>query len=131
MGFVNVAMLAGLAAVLIPPVVHLLSRRRYDVVDWGAMQFLQFSQTTRRRLLLEEMVLMALRMGLIAFLVLALAAPYADTSWFGASPARDVVLVVDGSSSMTMTDGTKKMPFAVAQEEASAYLQGLLPGDRA
>ena len=76
-GFVNVAMLAGLAAVLIPPLVHLLSRRRHQVVDWGAMQFLQFSQTTRRRLLLEELVLMALRMGLVAILVLALAAPYA------------------------------------------------------
>ncbi|HWY87192.1 MAG TPA: VWA domain-containing protein [Gemmataceae bacterium] len=129
-GFVNVAMLAGLAAVLIPPLVHLLSRRRHQVVDWGAMQFLQFSQTTRRRLLLEELVLMALRMGLVAILVLALAAPYALTSWLDHSLQRDVVLVVDGSSSMTMTDGIKKTPFDVAREEASAYLQSLLPGDR-
>ena len=129
-GFVNVAMLGGLAAVLIPPLVHLLSRRRRHVVDWGAMQFLQFSQRTRRRLLLEELVLMALRMGLIAFLVLALAAPYAATSWFGKPRQRDVVLVVDGSTSMTMTDGKSKTPFAIAREEALAYLTGLNPGDR-
>ena len=129
-GFVNVAMLAGLAAVLIPPLVHLLSRRRRHVVDWGAMQFLQFSQTTRRRLLLEELVLMALRMGLIAILVLGLAAPYALTSWFAGPLQRDVVLVVDGSSSMAMTDGIKKTPFDVAREDAHVYLQGLLPGDR-
>ena len=129
-GFVNVAMLGGLAAVFIPPLVHLLSRRRHQVVDWGAMQFLQFSQTTRRRLLLEELVLMALRMGLIAILVLALAAPYALTSWLDHSLQRDVVLVVDGSSSMTMTDGIKNTPFDVARDDARAYLQGLLPGDR-
>jgi hypothetical protein len=129
-GFVNVAMLAGLAAVFIPPLVHLLSRRRHQVVDWGAMQFLRFSQTTRRRLLIEELVLMALRMGLVAILVLALAAPYALTYWLDHSLQRDVVLVVDGSSSMTMTDGIKKTPFDIARVEASAYLQGLLPGDR-
>ena len=48
-----VAMLFGLAELVIPPLIHLLNRRRYDVVDWGAMQFLQVSETTRRRLLLE------------------------------------------------------------------------------
>ena len=31
---------------------------------------------------------------------------------------------------MTMTDGIKKTPFDVARDEARAYLQGLLPGDR-
>src|SRR4051812_15077132 len=98
-GFVNGAMLLGLAAVLIPPLIHLLNRRRHDVVDWGAMQFLQLSQTTRRRFQLEELLLMALRMGLIALLVLGLAAPYSVGSWFGAfpdRPGRDVVVLVDG-----------------------------------
>src|SRR5437016_4730419 len=36
-GLLNVVMLAGLAVVAVPPVIHLLNRRRYDVVDWGAM----------------------------------------------------------------------------------------------
>ena len=47
-GFLNLLMLLGLGAVIIPPLIHLLNRRRYDVVDWGAMQFLQISETTRR-----------------------------------------------------------------------------------
>src|SRR3954466_3697862 len=95
-------MLLGLAVVAIPPLIHLLNRRRYDVVDWGAMQFLRLSQTTRRRLLLEELVLMALRMGLIALVVLALAVPYALGPWLGAlgnQTRRDVILILDGSSS--------------------------------
>jgi hypothetical protein len=77
--FLNPWMLIGLLAVLIPPIIHLLNRRRYDVVDWGAMQFLQFSEVTRRRLFVEELLLMLLRMGLIAVLVLALAGPFLTT----------------------------------------------------
>src|SRR5947207_10959122 len=102
-GFLNLLMLAGLGAVAIPPLIHLLSRRRYQTVDWGAMQFLQVSETTRRRLLLEELLLMLLRMGLIAVMVLALGAPYVTGSLLtaaGARPNRDVVLVLDGSASM-------------------------------
>src|SRR5881227_2133394 len=94
-------MLAGLVAVAIPPIIHLLNRRRYDVVDWGAMQFLQVSEVTRRRILIEEVLLMALRMGLIAVLVLALAQPFTDQNVLSAGrPSRDVVLVFDGSASM-------------------------------
>src|SRR5712691_3368636 len=95
-GFLNMLMLIGLAGLIIPPLIHLLNRRRYHVVDWGAMQFLQVSETTRRRLLIEELLLMLLRMGLIALVVLALAAPYAVSpllSEVGGRPNRDVVLV--------------------------------------
>src|SRR4026207_1538745 len=102
MGFLNAAMLLGLAAVAIPPIIPLLNRRRYDIVDWGAMQFLQISEVTRRRLMLEELLLMLLRMGLLGVLVFALAGPFfdADTpSGFG-RPSRDVVLIIDGSASM-------------------------------
>ena len=56
MGFGLPLMLLGLAGVAIPVLIHLLNRRRFDVVDWGAMQFLQICQTTRRRLLLEELL---------------------------------------------------------------------------
>src|SRR3954467_8895896 len=102
-GFFNAAMLAGLGAVAVPLVIHLPNRRRYDVVDWGAMQFLQISETTRRRLLFEELLLLLVRMGLIALMVLALAAPWAASSLIarlGAGSNRDVVLVFDGSYSM-------------------------------
>src|SRR4051794_40605830 len=123
-GFLNLAMLAGLGAVAIPVVIHLLNRRRYDVVDWGAMQFLQISETTRRRMLIEELLLLLLRMGLIALLVLALASPWAASSLFarlGAGNNRDVVLVFDGSYSMGNTHGGDKTPHAAAREWALAY----------
>src|SRR6516162_8767557 len=100
-GVLNLLMLAGLAAVAIPPIIHLLNRRRFDVVDWGAMQFLQVSEVTRRRLMLEEVLLMLLRMGLLAVLVLALAGPFFHTSLpsrLAAHGNRDIVLVFDASA---------------------------------
>src|SRR6516164_8838744 len=99
-GFLVPAMLIGMALLAIPPIIHLLNRRRYQVVDWGAMQFLQLSEVTRRRLMIEELLLMALRMGLIAVLVLALAGPFMDDSPLlsGQRTNRDVVIVLDGSA---------------------------------
>ena len=130
MSFLNFAMLAGLAGVAIPPIIHLLNRRRYDVVDWGAMQFLQVSEITRRRLLIEELLLMLLRMGLIAMLVLSLAGPFSDNSPLnsGQRTNRDVVLIFDGSASMTFK-GSGKTAQEQAKEWATTFVNGLAPGD--
>src|ERR1700684_2269653 len=101
--FLNIAMLAGLVAVLIPPLIHLLNRKRFDVVRWGAMQFLQISERTRRRVFLEEILLMLIRMGLFARRVIALAAPLDASRWMdflADRGRRDIVLVIDGSYSM-------------------------------
>jgi hypothetical protein len=134
-GLLNALMLLGLAGLAIPPIIHLLNRRRYEVVDWGAMQFLQISETTRRRLILEEILLMLMRMGLIGVMVLALAAPYLVSGWLnkvlsGASgrPNRDVVIVFDGSYSMGYT-GADKTPHEQAKEWALAYVNELSAGD--
>ncbi len=130
-GLLNTLMLVGLAAVIIPPLIHLLNRRRFDVVDWGAMQFLQVSETVRRRLLLEEILLMLLRMGLIALMVLALAAPYIISPagcGLGNRPNRDVVLLIDGSYSMGFT-GSGRTPHDAAKEWAAAFVNSLAAGD--
>jgi hypothetical protein len=129
--FLNPWMLLGLAAVVIPPLIHLLNRRRYDVVDWGAMQFLQISEVTRRRVFLEELLLMLLRMGLIALLVLALAGPFitgTGVARLGPWTNRDVVLIFDGSYSMGST-GADGVPHEKAKEWAQAFLEDLAPGD--
>lgn len=129
--FLNPWMLIGLSAILIPPIIHLLNRRRYEVVDWGAMQFLQLSEVTRRRLFIEELLLMLLRMGLIALLVLALAGPFITSSNLARLTPRanrDVVLVFDGSYSMGST-GKDGIPHEKAKEWARAFIADLTPGD--
>jgi hypothetical protein len=131
-GLLNVVMLLGLTAVAVPVLVHLLSRRRQDVVDWGAMQFLQAGPTARRRLLLAEVLLLALRMGLVALMVLALAAPFVEgpaLAGLQGRASRDVVLVIDGSASMGRDDGRGKTPHEAARQWAAEFLGTLAPED--
>src|SRR5262249_48331206 len=116
-GLLNYLMLIGLVAVAIPPIIHLLNRRRFVVGGWGAMQFLQISDARRRRLFLEELLLMILRMGLIAVMVLALTAPFATGELFsklGLRQNRDVVLIFSGSATMDLPGASGKS----AHEEA-------------
>jgi hypothetical protein len=125
-------MLLGLAVLAVPIIVHLLNRRRFEVIDWGAMRFLQISKVTRRRLFLEELLLLLLRMGLLALLVLALAAMYTESDVLARlepRPNRDVVLVFDGSTSMNLAGDGGKTADQAAREWALAYVNDLTPGD--
>jgi hypothetical protein len=131
MGFGAPLLLIGLAALAIPPIIHLLNRRRYDVVNWGAMRFLQISEVTRRRILIEEILLMLLRIGLLAVFVVGLASPWWDSPVFtkvGTRPSRDVVLVIDGSYSMGATVTDRSAHDAV-KEWALAFVNDLQAGD--
>ena len=68
----------GLAGLALPVLAHLLSKRNFDVVEWGAMQFLELRKSTKRKLRLEQLLLMLLRMTLIALAALAFARPWAQ-----------------------------------------------------
>lgn len=133
LSFANLAVLTALAAMAIPPIIHLLNRRRYEVVDWGAMQFLQVRQSTQRRVLWEDLLLMLLRMALIGLLVLGLAGPEIGSSFLaglGDGSQRDVVLVLDASASMSYDDSSGKNPFQAAREWTTTFIKGLKGGDR-
>ena len=56
--FLNPALLFGLAALSLPIVAHLLSKKRFVVVEWGAMQFLDLGKRRRRRVRIEELLLL-------------------------------------------------------------------------
>ena len=128
MGFLNLVMLWGLVAASIPIIIHLLNRRRYRVIDWGAMRFLKMSVVTRhRRLKIEELILLILRTLLIVLLVLALARPLI----MGLSTAearRDVVIILDGSMSMSLKEGPPSL-FDRARDAARETLRTLRPAD--
>ena len=103
MGLLAPAFLLGFLALAIPPLVHLLNRRRFDTLDWAAMRFLHVSERTRKKIVLEQFFLMLLRMGAIALLVLGVASPWVKSPWLAKispRPNRAVVLVIDGSFSM-------------------------------
>lgn len=132
MTFLNAALLFGLAAVVVPPIVHLFSRRKFDEVDWAAMRFLVLSQKTKRKMFFEQFWLMLLRMVLVALVVGALAAPQITSRMLGtaAGGPRSVVLLIDGSASMAYKQGGETAADA-AKRWADNYLAALRPGDKA
>src|SRR5262245_25568221 len=131
MGFFAPALLVGLVALAVPPIVHLLNRRRFDVVDWAAMQFLQTSERTRKKIFLEQILLMLVRMGLLLILILGVASPWVRLPWLAKiapRPNRDVVIVLDGSFSMAYAKDGRSAHDA-AKDWAGDFLNRLQPGD--
>jgi hypothetical protein len=119
---------AGLVSV--PILIHLFFRRRHRVVRWAAMHFLLAAlKKQRRRIQVENLLLLILRCAVIALLGLALARPAISSAAlnpFGGI-ARSVVLVVDTSASMG-AQHTGRNALDRARERAGKFL-GQLPAD--
>lgn len=111
----------GLPLAAVPLLIHLISRLRHRVVRWAAMEFLLASQRkTRTRVLLRQLLLLALRTCLVLGVVLALAAPRwrrpLGSLLGGAS--RSHLVVLDDSYSMADRSG------AAAGEGPTAFDRG-------
>jgi len=81
MDFLNPAILAGAGLAAIPVVLHLIMRQQPRLLEFPALRFLQArQQSNRRRLQLRHLILLALRVGAIGLLALALARPSIHSS---------------------------------------------------
>ncbi len=116
--------LAGLAAGLIPLIIHLINRRRHRRVDWAAMAFLLTAARRRsRRMRLEQWLLFAVRVLVIVLLGLVVARPYVSASRFlpvGRSHFHRVILL-DNSGSMGASTGDEDLGAARVQARGSVY----------
>ena len=55
--------MAGAMAAAVPVIVHLLNRRRFQVIEWGAMDFLLEAVSRSRRIFeLRDLLLLLLRL---------------------------------------------------------------------
>ncbi len=92
------------AFVGIPLLVHLLRRRRVKVITWAAMEFLQQSQKRqKRRLRIEEIILLILRTLIVALAIFGFGRPVVDTvriALLSQNTRVYAVIVVDNSFSM-------------------------------
>src|SRR6202051_4479018 len=62
-------LLVAAALVSVPIIIHLINRMRFKRIRWAAMEFLLKAQKrTRRRLIIEQLILLALRCLLVAML---------------------------------------------------------------
>jgi len=122
-------MLAGLSAVSIPIIIHLLNRRKFERVVWAAMRFVRLSvEKNQRRIKVEDMLLLILRCLLLALLALALARPVlrAAVGAMGLSKVT-AVIVLDNSYSMTQTDGIEPK-FEAAKRAADEVIKTMPTG---
>lgn len=126
---------AGLAAVAIPILIHLLLRQRRKPVMWGAMRFLiEAYRRQRKRLRIEQLLLLATRCLLVAAVGSALARPLMDAAGLLAGQGgRAVYILLDTGLAATVREGSTQDSSALARHKAAAteLLSSLGPADRA
>ena len=182
MQFINMAMLFGLLAVAIPIIIQILTRKNARKIQWGAWLFLDKTMKKRKKkVLLEDILLLASRCLAVGLLALAFARPFvrpdSPVPWavtmpvmllsivaigisfalwrypkhrfcmmafgillfvlsiativferqlnlkrFGLGATKDVVLIIDGSASMSIVNDGKSN-FERAIEEAKKYVE--------
>lgn len=129
LGWLAPALLAGLAALAVPIVLHLLQRERRQVVEFPSLMFLRrIPQETTRRRRIRHPLLLALRLLALALLAFAFARPFLRDR-VAALPvtreSREVVILLDRSYSMGYGDRWSRAVAAAAQA-----VDGLRGGDR-
>lgn len=111
MHFINAYLLAGAVLAGMPVLLHLLMKQKPKVQIFPALKFLRKRmQTSRRRMQIQNWLLLLLRIMLILLLCLALAWPQIRNLGPGWAAAGEVaaVFVIDTSASMEMRAGDKK-----------------------
>ncbi len=105
MTFLAPLLLGGLALGSVPIIIHLLNRRRFVLIDWAPMKYLKLTlKSNRRRLRLEQWLLLAVRTLAVLLLFFAVARPVISQSglggWFAGRTRTSRVVVVDDTLSM-------------------------------
>lgn len=133
LAFLNPAYLAALGLAAVPILIHLMRRRRVQVVPWAAWDFLLTStKRNRRRLRIEQILLLIARIAIVTLVVLALSRPLIRTSGLplaNAATRVHALIVLDDSFSMGhRRDGVTEFERArrVADEIVARALK---PGD--
>jgi len=103
--FLNSPLLWGLLAASIPLLIHLLYRRQYRRVDWAPMRYLKLSiQRNRRRVRIEQLLLLLLRTALVLLLFIMVARPVMHAEGisrlWGSAGRTNRIMVIDDSLSM-------------------------------
>ncbi len=131
MSFLNPWLLAGIAGVASPIIIHLLAKKQIKRVVWAAMRFLKATvDRNKRKMNIEDILLLVLRCLILALLAFALARPSLREGGIGILGGDEAaIILVDNSGSMSATDGVVSR-FEKAQKAAGQILDGLPAGSR-
>jgi hypothetical protein len=134
MTFLSPLLIWGTALGAIPLIIHLLNRRRFRRVEWAPMRYLKLTiQRNRRRIQIEQLLLLLLRISLPILLFFYLARPVLNPTglegWLGSGGRSSQVILVDDSLSMGYASGGASA-HQRARETAAALLAAIRPQDR-
>ncbi|MEX0936732.1 MAG: BatA domain-containing protein [Pirellulales bacterium] len=130
-GFSNLWMLPWLAAAAAPILIYLWNKRRYRETSWAAMSFLMAAvRKNARRISIRNWLLMAMRMAIIALVVLAMAEPFVESVEVPVAAGQRThrILVLDGSYSMAVRSGDSSR-FERAKQLARQIVKESSQGD--
>ncbi len=119
--FANPFLLGGLGLASLPIIIHLLNRRRFKVMEWAAMDFLlKAAVRNRKRVRLENLLLLLVRTLVVVMLIMAVARPFTQVddalaSMFGSEGQTERILLLDDSHSMRAGQGNRPA-FEVAKQ---------------
>ena len=128
MSFLYPLLLAGIAAVALPIVLHMIRRHTRKRVTFSSLMFLRTTAPRlRNRSRLEHIPLLILRCLIVCLLALAFARPFLSKPLAAAKaqPGRRIVLLLDTSASMRRAGMWDR-----AVEEARSVLADVGPSDR-
>ncbi|HUS58262.1 MAG TPA: vWA domain-containing protein [Planctomycetota bacterium] len=131
MGFLFPAMLAGLAALAVPLILHLIARQRFPEQPVPTLRLLQTERRTNAYAVRPvDLYQLLLRLLVVAAVVFAVSRPLVRTAAIG-RPARNIVVVLDCSPSMLTDSGEKpdEKLFDRARILAAKLLTGAGPHD--
>ncbi len=116
----------GAAAILSPIIIHLLNKRRFKIVDWAAMDFLfDADKKNRRRVKLENFILLLLRCLAMLLLGFLLARPFLPSEFsLGRTRQFQRVVLLDDSLSQNVVVGNQSA-FGMSCERLKQLLQML------
>ena len=111
MTFLTPSVLWLLGALSIPILIHLLSRLRINKVEFSTVRFIKQLETSSiRKMQIQKILLLLLRILALASLVLMMAQPVTQgfmPGWMAAEQDARLVMIIDNSASMTVKDGEK------------------------
>ena len=128
--FTHPALLGGLALASLPIIIHLLNRRRFKMLEWAAMDFLlKAAVRNRKRVRLENLLLLLLRTLVVVLLILAVARPFTQAedalaSLFGSEGQTERIVLLDDSHSMKAGQGNRAA-FDVAKQLTAKLIERL------
>ncbi len=130
MSFLTPLFLAGLGAIAIPVLIHLIQREKKRVIAFPSLMFVRripYQSVRRRRI--RHWALLLMRAAAIALVVAAFARPFmrrGTVAMAAGGGAREIVILLDRSASMGYGDHWTR-----AQDAARGVVRGLGADDRA